>query len=201
MRIGYARVSTDDQETHLQTDALKKAKCELILEEKASGGSMSRPILLGMLKQLKRNDIVVIYKLDRIARNLSNLLSIAARIEEVGAELESLTEMLDTKSAVGRMIFQIIGTFAEFERKIISERTKAGLAAARERGRIGGRPSDIEAHAKEILDLWKSGQFTKTQLAKQFMTHISSIKRLLLRHGMKQSKPKTKNIGGIPIFV
>jgi DNA invertase Pin-like site-specific DNA recombinase len=182
MRIGYARVSTTDQDNNLQVDALKRANCDLILEEKASGGSLSRPILLGLLDKLQQGDTVVIYKVDRIARSIRGLLAIAERIDEAGAELQSLTEALDTTTAVGRMIFNIIGAFAEFEREVIRERTIAGLAAAKSRGRIGGRRSIIELQASEILALWQTGKHTKSELARKFQTHISSIKRLLKRH-------------------
>jgi DNA invertase Pin-like site-specific DNA recombinase len=189
MKIGYARVSTDEQETNLQTDALRKANCDVILEEKASGGSMSRPILLKMLKDLKRGDVIVIYKLDRIAPSMRDLLAIAARIDEAGAEIKSITEMLDTSNAIGRMLFQILGVFGEFEREVIKERTKAGMKAATERGVVLGRKSDIEAHHVEILRLWATGLITKMSLAKRFGAHISSIKRLIVRHGASQKRP------------
>jgi DNA invertase Pin-like site-specific DNA recombinase len=189
MRIGYARVSTTEQETNLQIDALRKANCDIILEEKASGGSMSRPILLEMLKKLKSGDVIIIYKLDRIARNMRDLLTIAARIEEAGAEIKSITEMLDTTSAIGRMIFQILGVFGEFEREVIKERTRAGLKAAAARGIIMGRKSAIEEHCREILQMWATGLVSKTDLSKRFNTHISNIKRLILRHGVSQKRP------------
>jgi DNA invertase Pin-like site-specific DNA recombinase len=189
MKYGYARVSTDDQETNLQTDALRKANCDVILEEKASGGSMSRPILLKLLKQIKAGDVVVIYKIDRITRNIRDLLTIAARLEEVGAQIKSLTEPIDTTTPIGRMMFQMIGVLAEFERAVIGERTRAGLAAARERGRIGGRPSPIEPHKDEILAIWMTGKVSKSDLAIQWKTDISSIKRLIKRHGVAQTRP------------
>ena len=140
MRIGYARVSTEEQKTHGQTDALKAAGCELVLEEKRSGGAMSRPILIELLKKLQPGDEVMVYKLDRIARSLKDLLSIQERIIEAGADFKSLTETLDTSTPAGRMIFQLLGAFAEFERELIRERTKVGLRAAMERGSKPGRP-------------------------------------------------------------
>jgi DNA invertase Pin-like site-specific DNA recombinase len=194
MRIGYARVSSNEQVTNLQIDALQKAGCEIIIEEKASGGSMSRPKLLGMLKNLKHGDIIVIYKLDRIARSMRGLLQIAERIEEAGAELQSLTEALDTTNAVGRMIFQVIGAFAEFEREIIKERTIAGLKAAKKRGSIIGKVSPLDEHKNEILNLWASGLITKSGLAKKYGTHISSIKRLIARNGAQQLRPQREQM-------
>jgi DNA invertase Pin-like site-specific DNA recombinase len=198
MKIGYARVSTNDQETNLQTDALKRANCDLILEEKASGGSLSRPILLKLLKQLKAGDVIVIYKLDRMTRNVKDLLTIAARLEKVNAKIVSLTEPIDTTNPMGRMLFQLLGVLAEFERAVIRERTNAGLEAARARGRIGGRPSPVEKQSEKLLELWRSGKYSKTELAQKFETHISSIKRLIARHGAQQSRPTRTQLELLP---
>ncbi|MHA6860403.1 recombinase family protein [Ralstonia pseudosolanacearum] len=129
MLYGYARVSTQEQETHAQTDALAKAGVGFIFAEKRSGGSMSqRPQLEALLQQLSPGDTVVVYKLDRIARSLKDLLTIIERIEEKGAQFRSLTESLDTSTPAGRMIFHIVGAFAEFERELIRERTRVGMA-------------------------------------------------------------------------
>lgn len=190
MLIGYARVSKDEQKTHAQHDALKAAGCGLILEEKKSGGSMSRPILLQMLKSLKPGDVVVVYKLDRIARSLKDLLTIQERIVEAGADFRSLTEVIDTSSPAGRMIFQIIGAFAEFERELIRERTRVGLRAAMERGSKPGHPRSMDpAQEAESLRLWATGKVTKSELARRYGVHISSIKRMIRRAGLGQTRP------------
>ena len=194
MRIGYARVSTEEQKTHGQTDALKAAGCELVLEEKRSGGSMSRPILIELLKKLQPGDEAMVYKLDRIARSLKDLLSIQERIIEAGADFKSLTETLDTSTPAGRMIFQLLGAFAEFEREPIRERTKVGLRAAMERCSKPGRPHGMNpAQEFESLKLWASGKATKSELARKCGVHISSIKRTIQRAGMGQQRPA--NVG------
>lgn len=125
MLYGYARVSTQEQETHAQTDALSKAGVGFIFSEKKSGGTTAgRPELEKMLRILKHGDQVVVYKLDRIARSLKDLLRIIERIEEKGAQFRSLTESLDTTTPAGRMLFHMVGAFAEFERELIRERTR-----------------------------------------------------------------------------
>ena len=191
MRIGYARVSTDEQNTHAQTDALKAAGCEIIYEEKRSGGSMCRPRLFEMLNRLQPGDVVVVYKLDRVARSLKDLLTIQERIADAGADFKSLTEIIDTTSPAGRMISQIIGAFAEFERELIRERTRSGLRAAMARGSKPGRPRALDAHQEhEAMRLWSSGQYTKTDLANRYAVHISSIKRAIRRAGLAQDRPQ-----------
>ena len=184
MLVGYARVSTQEQETHSQTDALLAAGVGFIFSEKRSGGAGSkRPAMEEMLTKISPGDTVVVYKLDRIARSLKDLLIIIERIEAAGAQFRSLTEHIDTRSPAGRMIFQIVGAFAEFERELIRERTKVGMAAAMRRGVKMGRPTamtpDDEA---ECLRLWFSGNHTRTSLAKRYGTHLSSIKRAIKRH-------------------
>ncbi|MDE4916990.1 DNA invertase Pin-like site-specific DNA recombinase [Cupriavidus metallidurans] len=184
MLVGYARVSTQEQETHAQTDALQAAGVGFIFSEKRSGGSMSkRPVLEEMLSKIGPGDTVVVYKLDRIARSLKDLLIIIERIEACGAEFRSLTEMIDTRSPAGRMIFQIVGAFAEFERALIRERTRVGMAAAARRGVRMGRPTALdEEQEAEAMRLWFSGNHTKSALARRYGTHISSIKRAIKRH-------------------
>jgi len=181
MRYGYARVSTDEQKTHAQTDALTAAGCDLIFEEKRSGGTMARPILLDMLSNLQQGDVVIVYKMDRIARSLRDLMTIQDRIHQAGADFKSLTEVIDTTSPAGRMIFQILGAFAEFERAIIRERTIVGLHAAMERGARPGQPRKIADHQlPELVRLHHAGM-TKTALARLHRCDISSVKRALHR--------------------
>lgn len=182
MLIGYARVSTQEQETHLQIDALQQAGCQQIYQEKRSGGNLRRPELELLLQSLQQNDTVVVYKLDRIARSLKDLLTIIERIETAGAEFRSLTEMMDTKSPAGRMIFQIVGAFAEFERELIRERTLVGIEAAKRRGVIIGRPRGMSAEDEaEAVRQWRTGKVTKISLARRYNVHISSIKRAIKR--------------------
>jgi len=146
MILGYARVSKgDEQDTRMQETALRAAGVERVFAEQASGGCWERPALHRMLDQLQRDDVVVVWKLDRLSRSLKDLLHIMERIEAAEAGLRSLTEAVDTTTPAGRMLMQMVGSFAEFERAMIRERTQAGLAAARVHGRIGGRPPTLSA--------------------------------------------------------
>src|ERR1700686_4191411 len=131
MLIGYARVSTNDQETATQVAALKAAGCERIYREKASGGRWDRPELHRLLDQLREDDVLVVWKLDRLSRSLRDVLTIMERIQEAKAGFRSLTEAVDTTTPAGRMMMQMVGSFAEFERAMLKQRTKAGLDAAR----------------------------------------------------------------------
>ena len=144
MRIGYARVSTQEQDTALQRDALLAAGCEKLFEEKASGAQRDRPALIAALDYMRTGDTLVVWKLDRLARSLKQLIETVEGLETRGIGLASITEAIDTSTAGGRLVFQIFGALAEFERQVIRERTRAGLAAARARGRIGGRPPALK---------------------------------------------------------
>ncbi len=151
MLIGYARVSTDDQDTAAQVAALKAAGCERIYREKASGGRWDRPELHRLLDQIRKSDVLVVWKLDRLSRSLRDVLTIMERLRDSEAGFRSLTEAIDTTTAAGRMMMQMVGVFAEFERAMLKERTKAGLDAAREEGRIGGRrPKLSERQQAEV---------------------------------------------------
>ncbi len=140
MLVGYARVSTLDQKPALQTDALKLAGCERIFTEKASGAQRDRPELKAATEYLRSGDTMVVWKLDRLARSMRQLIETVEDLQGRGIELRSLTESIDTSTAGGRLVFHLFGALAEFERAVIRERTNAGLQAARERGRTGGRP-------------------------------------------------------------
>lgn len=181
---GYARVSTQEQETHAQTDALSKAGVGFIFSEKRSGGTtVGRPQLEIMLRKLKPGDQVIVYKLDRIARSLKDLLRIIERIEEKGAQFRSLTESLDTTTPAGRMLFHMVGAFAEFERELIRERTRAGMEAAVKRGvKLGRHYAMSRDNEAEALRLWYSGTMTKSAIARMYGVHMSSIKRAIKRH-------------------
>ena len=132
MLIGYARVSTDDQGAAAQVAALKAAGCERIFREKASGGRWDRPELHRLLDQLRKADVLVVWKLDRLSRSLRDVLTIMERLGEAGAGFHSLTEAIDTTTPAGRMMMRMVGAFAEFERAMLRERTKVGLDVARQ---------------------------------------------------------------------
>jgi len=145
MLVGYARVSTQDQNPALQLDALKAAGCEKVFTEKASGAQRGRPELAAALSYMRSGDSLVVWKLDRLARSLPQLIETVATLEDQGIGFHSLTEAIDTTTAGGKLVFHIFGALAEFERSVIRERTRAGLAVARDRGRKGGRPSALTA--------------------------------------------------------
>lgn len=138
--IGYARVSTDDQNALAQSDALNAAGCDQIFQEHASGGNRSRPVLSKVLDQIVAGDTLIVTRIDRLARSLSHLLEIIEQLEIHGAHFRSLEDPIDTASPQGKFTLQVLGATAEFERALIRERTKAGLASARVQGRIGGNP-------------------------------------------------------------
>ena len=169
MIIGYARVSTHDQNLDSQLDALQKADCEQIFQEKITGKSKDRPELLSCLKALRKGDVLIVWKLDRLARSLKDLVEITTDLNQREIGFKSLTEAIDTTSATGRLVFHIFGALAEFEHSLIRERTIAGLDAARARGRKGGRkPSMSENDIKKAKAMLSDPQITKTEVAKHF---------------------------------
>ncbi len=141
MKIGYARVSTDDQRMDLQRDALTAAGCEKVFTDTASGAKAARPGLDEALSYARKGDVLVVWRLDRLGRSLPELVKIVGELEAAGVGFESVTERIETSSAAGRLVFHVFAALAEFERRLIVERTHAGLAAARARGRKGGRPA------------------------------------------------------------
>ena len=157
MKIGYIRVSRDKQATILQEDAMRSEQCERIFTDKMSGKRFDRPEFLKMLEMARAGDVIVVWRLDRLGRSLRDLIEMVGMLGARGIELRSLKENLDTTTSTGKLMFHIIGAMAEFERDVISERTQAGLEAARARGRRGGRPKAIQkletrslARAKEL---------------------------------------------------
>src|SRR5258707_8351556 len=149
MQIGYARVSKiDRQDTRAQVKTLKETGCKRIFEENASGGRWDRPQLHKALDQLRDGDVFVVWKLDRLSRSLKDLLTILEKITQAGAGFRSLTENIDTTTPAGRMLLQMLGAFAEFERSMVRERTRLGLQAARERSRVGGRSPKLKPHQR-----------------------------------------------------
>ncbi|EFH79603.1 recombinase family protein [Ktedonobacter racemifer] len=140
MKLGYIRVSRDKQTTALQEDAMKREQCDRTFTDKMSGKRFDRPEFLRMLDIARPGDVIVVWRLDRLGRSLKELIETVNVLSERGVELKSLKENIDTSTPTGKLMFHIIGALAEFERDIISERTQAGLEAARARGRQGGRP-------------------------------------------------------------
>ena len=174
--IGYARVSTDDQNLHLQRDALERAGCQVIYEDKASGKNTERPELEGCLKALRSGDTLVVWRLDRLGRSLGDLVKLVTTLEEKGIEFESLQEKIETTSASGKLVFHVFAALAEFERNLISERTRAGLKAARARGRLGGRkPKLKQKDIREIKALLKDPNIPVSDIAKRFGVSRTTI--------------------------
>lgn len=182
MLIGYARVSSNEQDTTAQVAALKAAGCEIIFREKASGGRWDRPELHKLLGQLRKGDVLVVWKLDRLSRSLRDLLTVMEKLQEGKAGFRSLTEAVDTTTPAGRMMMQMVGSFAEFERAMLKERTKAGLDAAKKEGRIGGRPPKLKPQQRrEIIKLVTKGKKTAAEAARLFSVHPATVSRLLQR--------------------
>ena len=160
MKIGYARVSTDTQTHQAQVMALQSAGCEKIFTETASGVRRDRPVFAEVMEYLRPNadDTLVVYKLDRVARSLPHLIEIMDRLKTNGIEFQSVTEAIDTNTPGGRLLFHVVAAIAEFERDLISERTQAGLKAARAKGRVGGRPRQMtDDKVNAVRELLASG--------------------------------------------
>ncbi len=155
MLVGYARVSTQDQNLDLQNDALTKAGCEKIFTDTASGASTERPGLEEALAFVREGDVLVVWKLDRLGRSLQHLIETVHTLQERGIQFRSLQETMDTTSSGGTLIFTIFAALAVFERDIIRERTRAGLTAARARGRTGGRPKVLDAKQVAMVQALK----------------------------------------------
>lgn len=178
MKIGYARVSTDDQTLDLQRDALRSAGCDSLYEEQASGKTAARPQLEACLKALRGGDTLVVWRLDRLGRSLRDLIDLTTSMQARGIQFESLTERIETTSPAGRLVFHLFASLAEFERNLIRERTFAGLKAARARGRMGGRPKKLSTKdLRTIQALLKSGDIPISTIAEQFGISRSTIYR------------------------
>jgi DNA invertase Pin-like site-specific DNA recombinase len=150
MLIGYARVSTQEQNLDLQRDALEVAGCERIYSDQVSGSVERQQDLESALEMLREGDTLVVWRLDRLGRSLKHLIELIGELEERGVGFKSLQENIDTTSSSGRLVFHVFGALAEFERNLIRERTRAGLAAARSRGRKGGRPKKLDAKKQTL---------------------------------------------------
>lgn len=167
MLIGYARVSTDDQNLHLQCDALGGAGCERIFEDRGSGAKVDRPGLAAALGMVRRGDTLVVWRLDRLGRSLKDLIALAERLDTVGVGLRSLHDAIDTGSSGGRLVFHMFGALAEFERNLVRERTKAGLNAARARGRLGGRRKVLAPDKRRLaVQLYQERKYTVMEICR-----------------------------------
>jgi DNA invertase Pin-like site-specific DNA recombinase len=176
MQIGYARVSTDDQNLDLQRDALQQAGCERVFEDTASGAKAERIGLVALMEILRAGDTVVIWRMDRLGRSLKDLIALVERLETVGVGLRSLQEKIDTTSSGGRLVFHLFGALAEFERNLIRERTQAGLTAARARGRHGGRKKRLDpAKQKMALRLYHERQHTVEEICRMMGVGRSTL--------------------------
>ena len=188
MLIGYARVSTFDQNTDLQKDALGKAGCEKIFTDTVSGTVPLRPGLTKAKEQLRKGDTLVVWRLDRLGRSLKDLIDWMNYLDTEGVALKSLQESIDTSTATGKLIFHVFGALAEFERNLILERTQAGLSAARARGRLGGRPKTLNDDQKQVvIDLYKEKKMTIKKICETM-----NISKPTLYSYVRDNVPKTK---------
>jgi len=185
MIIGYARVSTQDQNPELQLDALRATGCEQVFTDKASGALRERPELTACLRMLRKGDALVVWKLDRLARSLKDLVELMHDLDARGVGFRSLTETIDTTNAGGRLVFHVFGALAEFERSLIRERTLAGLAAARARGRRGGRKAAMsKADVRKAAAMLTDTAITKAEVAKHFGVSRVTLNASLTREGL-----------------
>ena len=184
LKIGYARVSTDDQNLDQQRDALHAAGCAQVYEEKASGSHASRPELDHALKALRSGDTLVVQRLDRLGRSLPDLVQIVTKLKASGIAFQSLAEQIETSSAAGELVFHIFASLAQFERQLIRERTRAGLKAARARGRKGGRKPKIgPQEEREIGILLADPKMTVTDVAARYKVSRTTIYKYALKGG------------------
>ena len=179
MKIGYARVSTDEQNLDLQRSALEAAGCERVFEDRGiSGAESSRPGLAAALAALGAGDVLAVWKLDRLGRSLGQLIVMIDGIGKAGAGFQSLSEAIDTTTAGGRLIFHVMGALAEFERSLIGERTKAGMQAAKRRGKSVGRPRKLTVHQlARARALIEAGEETRSGVAELFGVDVATLRR------------------------
>lgn len=198
MKIGYARVSTTDQNLDAQTDALKAAGAEKVFTDRISGTAEIREGFDRMCSQLRDGDCVVVHRLDRLARSLKQLIEIAADFEARGIQLVLLTEGIDTTTSGGRLFFHIFGAVAEFERNLIIERTHAGLASARSRGRLGGRPPALDADKQKTVKTLIAAAKKKKEVPNfgQIARSVGASERTIRRFakGEYERRSNTNNI-------
>ena len=180
MIVGYARVSTEQQDTKAQLPDLRKAGCKRIYEETISGGAKDRPELDRCLERLEKGDTLVVWRLDRLGRSLRDLLQIVDRLDKSGINFISLKERFDTSTAAGRLVFHFFAALTQFEKELIRERTMAGLSSARARGRMGGRKRLLTAQqARVVKTMWDSREHTRHEIAAHFTVSVATIDRVL----------------------
>ncbi len=189
MKVGYARVSTKDQDLSLQLDKLQEVGCEKLYQEKISGKSKDRPQLIELLAYLRSGDTVVVWKLDRLGRSLKDLIDLVNTIQEKGAYFQSLNDNIDTNTAGGKLIFHIFASLSEFEREVIRERTKAGLLSARARGCKGGRPRGLSEEAQKTAmvaeTLYKEKQLSVKEICQKLSIAKGTFYKYLRDRGVK----------------
>lgn len=183
MKIGYARISTADQSLNLQLDALNAEGCDRIYTEVASGAKDDRVELAKALDNLRPGDVFIVYKLDRLARSTLKLISTLNEITAKGAEFVSLSDKIDTTTAAGKALFGMLAVFAEFERNVIVERTRAGLAASRARGRNGGRPKTDGRKVAQAVKLYDTKAHTVAEI-----TVLTGVTKATLYRALNQRK-------------
>lgn len=195
MKIGYARVSTGEQNLDLQLDALQEADCERIYEEKTSGVKDNRPEMGKAMDALREGDTFVVWRLDRFGRSLKDLLAKVEKIEERGADFVSLTEGIDTTTAQGTLAFHLFGALAEFERKLAHQRTMAGLRAARERGRVGGKPRAISRKQMPIVQqMMKSDEYEAEDICEELEISRSTLYRYVGPDGERRKYKEEEEV-------
>jgi DNA invertase Pin-like site-specific DNA recombinase len=182
MKIGYARVSTDDQNMSLQLDALAAAGCEKVFQDEISGAATKRPGLDAALAALQPGDVLTVWRLDRLGRSMPHLVAVVNDLAQRGIGFQSITEAMDTTTAGGELIFHVMAALAQFERRLIAERSRAGIAAARKRGKRLGRPANLTpdkiSHARQMID---SGEQSKSGMAKLLGVHRVTLHKALKR--------------------
>ena len=180
MQIGYARVSTDDQNLSLQLDALQAAGCDKVFQDYVSGAAVKRPGLDAALAALRPGDVLTVWRLDRLGRTMPHLVSTVADFAEREIGFQSITEAMDTTTAGGELLFHVMGALAQFERRLNAERSRAGIDAARRRGKHLGRPADLTpekiSHARHMID---KGEQTVTGMAKLLDVHRVTLHKAL----------------------
>lgn len=188
MKIGYARISTSDQNLDLQLDALKQAGCERIYSDTITGTSTKRPEFDKLLDILRPGDVLTVWKLDRVGRSLKHLLQIAEDLQAKGIHLHIITQGIDTTTPAGKMLFSIMGSIAEYEKSLIQERVNAGLKAAKARGRVGGRPSALSHDDKKQAIALHRGGMSVSAIAKTLGVSRPTIYKCLdEREAQKQN--------------
>jgi len=192
MLIGYARVSTHDQNLDLQKDALEKAGCKKIYVEQMSGSSRIRPELEKTLEMLRNGDTLVVWRLDRLGRSLKHLIELISKLEQREIGFKSLMESMDTTTSGGKLIFHIFGALAEFEHNLIKERTSAGLAAARARGRNGGRPLKLDEKKRELaIKLYNERERSIKEICQIMGVSKPTLYSYIHKHDKEIAKNKT----------